>query len=135
MGAMKKTFKIKSNLKEISPVVKDIVSCLKKADFDNGILHDIKLATYEALINAIKHGNKFKEELPVIVNLTYSKDTIKISVQDKGKGYDHAKIPDPTLDEYIARGHGRGVFLIKRLMDVVHFNKSGNRIEMVKYIK
>lgn len=131
---MKKTFKIKSNIKEISPVLKEIVDCLKQDRINTGIIHDIKLATEEAVINAMKYGNKFQENLPVMINFEYSRDKISISVEDKGEGYDHTKVPDPTLDKNIERGHGRGLFLIKKLMDELRFNKRGNRIEMVKYL-
>jgi serine/threonine-protein kinase RsbW len=132
---MEKTFNIKSNIKEIAPVVKEMLDCLKKGGASNEIIHDVKLSAEEAMINAMKHGNKCREDLPVMINFEYSKDKITVSVQDKGSGYDYNKIPDPTLDENIAKGHGRGVFLIRRLMDEVRFNNSGNCIYMVKYIK
>lgn len=132
---MKHLFKIESNPKEIPPVLEKILGLLKQENISSEILHDIKLATEEAIINAIKHGNRFRENLPVIINFEYSKDRISISVEDRGMGYDYGKIPDPTLDENITRGHGRGVFLIRKIMDEVSLNKIGNRIEMVKYIK
>lgn len=132
---IKKTFKIKTNLSVVTPVIKEILDCLKPANISPGVLHDIKLAAEEAMINAIKHGNRFQEGLPVVIDFKRSKDRVSISVQDAGKGYDYTRVPDPTLDENIAKGNGRGVFLIRRIMDEVHFNKSGNKIEMVKYIK
>jgi len=130
---IKKTFTIKTSLKEIPPVIKEILEHLKNGNKDS--LHDIKLAAEEAIINAMKHGNKFNEGLYVIVDFEYDGNKVGIAVQDEGKGYDHSKVPDPTLEENILRGHGRGVFLIRKLMDEVHFNNSGNRLEMVKYIK
>ena len=108
---------------------------MKEKNVSDDILHDIKLATEEAAINAIKHGNKFNEGFPVTVYFEYGANKISITVEDKGSGYDYKKLPDPTSDEYIERGHGRGVFLIRKLMDEVKFNKTGNRIEMVKHIK
>lgn len=130
---IKKTFTIRTSLKEIQPVVKKILEYLKGGDKD--ALHDIKLAAEEAVINAMKHGNKFNEKLYVIVDFEYDGNKVGIAVQDEGKGYDYSKIPDPTIEENILRGYGRGVFLIRRLMDEVHFNNSGNRLEMIKYIK
>ncbi len=143
---IKKTFTIRTSLKEIQPVVKKILEYLKGGDKD--ALHDIKLAAEEAVINAMKHGNKgfttihiqvrlnkFNEKLYVIVDFEYDGNKVGIAVQDEGKGYDYSKIPDPTIEENILRGYGRGVFLIRKLMDEVHFNNSGNRLEMIKYIK
>jgi len=130
---IKKTFTIKTNLKEIPPVVKEMLEHLKGVN--KNALHDIKLAAEEAIINAMKHGNKFNEGLYVVVDFEYDGSRVSIAVKDEGKGYDYRDVPDPTLEENILRGHGRGVFLIRRLMDEVHFNDSGNRLEMIKYIK
>ena len=131
---IKKTFKIKSTLKEIDPLINTILSCLEQEGIASYILHDVKLAIHEALINAVKHGNKLEEKLSVVVDFSYSKDEINISVQDEGKGYNYVSIPDPTLDENITKTSGRGLFLIKEFMDTVRFNSAGNRIEMVKRI-
>lgn len=130
---IRKTFTIKTSIKEIQPVVKEILGYLKDGTKD--AIHDIKLAAEEAMINAMKHGNKSNENLYVIVDFEYDGNKVSIAVQDEGGGYDYSKVPDPTLEENILRGHGRGVFLIKRLMDKVRFNDSGNRLEMIKYIK
>lgn len=133
-SSIKKTFTIKSNLKEIDPLVNNILACLKDANVNNEILYDVRLVTQEALINAVKHGNKLNPQMFVAVDFDYSNDTIKITVQDEGRGYDYANIPDPTLEENIIKGCGRGVFLIRKLMDEVNFNKAGNRMEMIKRI-
>lgn len=135
MSIMKKEFTIKSSLAEVRPLVKEVISSLRELAPGSDLLHDFKLAAEEALINAVKHGNNFKEELPVLVTVEGDTDKVTISVEDKGRGYDYSKVPDPTLDENIARGGGRGLYLIKKLMDEVRFNKEGNRIEMVKYLK
>ncbi len=134
-SGIKKTLTIKSDLKEITPVVNEIAAYLKSRGVDDNVLHDLKLVIDEALINAMKHGNKFQAGLPVVIDFNCSPNKISIAVQDTGDGYEYNKLPDPTSGENITKGHGRGVFLIRKLMDEVHFNKSGNRIEMIKYAK
>jgi len=130
---IKKKFIIRSDIKKMAPIIEEIVYYLRYGHVNEGIVDDVKLASQEAVINAIKHGNRFQEDLYVIVEIELSGESIIISVQDEGSGYDYNKVPDPTLDENISKGSGRGVFLIRKLMDKVHFNSSGNRIEMVKY--
>ena len=130
-----KNFKIKSSLKEIQPVVGQILALLQETGAPAALLHDIKLSAEEAIINAVKHGSKLKEDLPVAIAFSRQGDVVRVAVEDCGSGYDHQCIPDPTLDENISKGRGRGIFLIRKLMDEVHFNPAGNRIEMVKYIK
>jgi serine/threonine-protein kinase RsbW len=129
----KKTFTLKTGLDKIEPVVAEILGYL--SGVDKNILHDVKLAVEEAIINAMKHGNGLREDLYVFVDLDYDGKKITIAVQDEGAGFNYKKVPDPTADENILKGHGRGVFLIRKLMDEVRFNDSGNRLEMIKYIK
>ena len=51
---------------------------------------------------------------------------------DAGEGFDYKGLADPTTDENIIREGGRGVFLIRHLMDEVNFNEKGNEIRMIK---
>ena len=55
-------------------------------------------------------------------------------MEDEGSGFDPEKVPDPTVEENMLKYGGRGVYLIKRLMDEVEYNDRGNRVKMVKYI-
>lgn len=135
MDVETKVFTIQSDLKEIPALSDAILVHLGTAQLNSNLVYDIRLATEEAVINAIRHGNKLKEELPVVVSVGCADNRISISVEDKGAGYDHVEIPDPTSEENILKGHGRGLFLIKSVMDEIHFNEAGNKIEMIKYIK
>jgi len=115
--------------------VDEIIILLRGLHADESDTFDIRLCLEEALINAIKYGNKFDKNLDVLVECSCSENKISISVQDKGKGFDYSKIPDPTKEENLLVGHGRGVFLIKHLMDELRFNEKGNRLTMTKYLK
>ena len=86
----------------------------------------------EALSNAIMHGNKCDEELKVHVRIYISNSRIVIQVEDQGEGFIPESIEDPRDRENIYKGSGRGVFLIKELMDSVVFRKGGRLIEMEK---
>ncbi len=124
-----------SHLGEISGVIDNIIKLLTSSGADKQVSFDVRLCLEEALINAIKHGNKNNKELPIIVNYCMLKDKFWVSVQDSGEGFDHKKIPDPTGKENLLKTSGRGVYLIKYLMDEVLFNKKGNKITMTKYLK
>ena len=56
-------------------------------------------------------------------------------MEDQGKGFDRVALPDPTKDEHILRSHGRGVYLVHKLMDKVEYNEKGNKVKLVKYFK
>lgn len=86
----------------------------------------------EALSNAIMHGNKCDENLKVHVRIYISNSRIVIQVEDQGEGFIPESVEDPRDRENIYKGSGRGIFLIKELMDEVVFRKDGRLIEMEK---
>jgi serine/threonine-protein kinase RsbW len=84
----------------------------------------------EALINAIKHGNKFDPNKKVIVNAEVTSKRIIWTVTDEGPGFDYVHLPDPTAPENLESLTGRGVFIMKHLADQCIFNTSGNEVEL-----
>lgn len=126
------TLKIYSNLDEICNVVNKMLEALS---IDKPISFDIRLCLEEAIINAIKHGNKNNKKLPVIISYDISDNKFTVSVEDKGKGFNHRKIPNPTKKRNLLKIKGRGIYLIKYMMDDISFNKEGNKITMTKYLK
>jgi len=84
----------------------------------------------EALINAIKHGNKMDPGKKVIVNAEVELKRIIWTVTDEGPGFDYTHLPDPTAPENIENLTGRGVFIIKHLADQCIFNGAGNEVEL-----
>lgn len=114
-------------------------------------------ALYEALVNAIEHGNlalssdtreqpstsyrellKERAALPrfrkrrVYLTMKLSRREVVFVVRDEGLGFDPTTLPDPTAPENVGKVNGRGLFLIQTFMDEVHFNKAGNALTMVK---
>jgi len=95
---------------------------------------NVRLSLEEALVNAMKHGNKMNPDLPVEVYVEVEDKKLVIKVRDQGEGFDFNKLPNPTLDENIKKTSGRGIFLIKNLMDRVEFFDCGRGIKMVKFL-
>jgi serine/threonine-protein kinase RsbW len=89
----------------------------------------------EALSNAIVHGNKSDENLKVHVRIYISSSRIVIQVEDQGEGFIPEDIDDPRARENIYKDSGRGIYLLKELMDEVVFRKGGRLIEMEKINK
>jgi serine/threonine-protein kinase RsbW len=133
-GALKNIcFKVSSALTEVKPTTERLLSFLRALELDASDTYDMRLCLEEALINAIKYGNKFQKDLSVEVICAYNQNEIFLSVEDQGQGYDPSKIKDPTDCENIENFSGRGVYLIRHLMDRLDFNEKANRIEMVKH--
>lgn len=78
---------------------------------------NLKIASSEALINAIVHGNKEDPLKKVYTEIIFNGDSIMIRILDEGDGFVINNIPDPTSDENILKESGRGLFIIKSLVD------------------
>ena len=114
-------------------------------------------ALYEALVNAIEHGNLElrseardqpsgsyrllmeeraampryqKRQVYLTTKLSHS-EAIFI-VRDQGPGFDPSILPDPTDPDNVGKVNGRGLFLIQTFMDEIQFNDAGNELTMVK---
>ena len=124
-----------SRVDAIVPCMKDILGQLQKEFLlDDEIMFNIKLALEESLTNAIKHGNKLDPSLDVEVTVFSEGPRLTIKVKDQGQGFDHINVPDPTQKDRLLLTSGRGVFLIRKLMDEVTYLDGGREICMVKFL-
>ena len=119
-------------LKDIPGFAGEILSKIEASCHDHGCMFDIRLALEEALVNAVKYGNKCDRNKKVSVRTFIDEAAVTIEVKDEGEGFDFEHIADPTEDNNIEKLSGRGVFLIKNIMDEVHFFDKGSKIRMVK---
>lgn len=93
---------------------------------------NLPLVMDEALSNAIQHGNKCNEDLKVHVRIYISTRRIVIQIEDQGEGFQLDEGRDPRKLENLYRDSGRGIYLIRELMDSVEFKKGGRLLEMEK---
>ena len=97
--------------------------------FGEDRIEDLKTAIAEACINAMEHGNKFDESIPIGVILSMGPDSLEVKVLDTGKGPQlptgHAAVPDidKKMHEQEA-ARGMGMFLIESLVDEVEWVSS-----------
>lgn len=93
---------------------------------------NIPVALSEALSNAILRGNAENPGRIVRLRATISDKELVFDIVDEGGGFDFANFKhDPTTAENIGREDGRGLFLMRKLMDrVERFHDNGNVIRM-----
>lgn len=94
---------------------------------------NLRVGLTEALANAMLYGNSRDPRKRVRVDAQVAEGVLTIRVTDEGRGFNPAAVSDPTLPRNRKRAGGRGIFLIKKLMDRVEFNESGNSITMVLF--
>jgi serine/threonine-protein kinase RsbW len=107
-----------------------------EAGLDEDQRFHIAMAVREATINAVLHGNEYDPTRHIEVSLENTGQDLKISIADEGKGFDPSKVPDPLKEENLLRGTGRGIFLIRSLVDEVHFRQlhPGTELTLVKHL-
>ena len=106
----------------------------KSVGFSSPQIEDLKTSVAEACINAVQHGNKGKPDARVLVAISFQENTLRISVFDEGEGLKGA-LKDPDIDRIIENLDppvGFGVFLMKRLMDKVEFDRTSNHLHEVR---
>ncbi|CAN5793424.1 ATP-binding protein [soil metagenome] len=99
-------------------------------DYDRLRLN-FRVGLTEALANAMLYGNCRDPRKRVRVVARLTSQQINVQVTDEGRGFDPEAVLDPTLPANRVRPGGRGIFLIRQLMDRVEFNDRGNSITMV----
>ena len=101
----------------------------------NTLAYYINLVLTESVINTITHANARDPDKIVHLKISIEHDELVISVFDDGEGFDINRVPPPDF-EGLSEG-GRGVFLIRAIMDSVNYLKSGsgNVLEMRKRLK
>jgi serine/threonine-protein kinase RsbW len=126
------SLEIPSDLSRIEEAV-EIVSgqCVKMGLGRRAASFNLRVALSEAIANAIMYGNKLDIKKTVNVTAEAAGEKISVRVVDEGSGYDPTAVPDPTTPERIALSDGRGLFLIRNLVDEVTFSERGNAICMV----
>jgi serine/threonine-protein kinase RsbW len=92
------------------------------------ISFNLRTALAEALGNAIRYGTGENPARSVRVSVEFGGDFVRIYVIDDGGGFDRAQVPDPTHPDNLEREYGRGLFVIRHLVDEVAFNEKGNGI-------
>jgi len=98
------------------------------------LAYQLNLVLTEAMTNAIKYGAAENSEEKVHILISVGENELLIRIYDCGQGFDINEIPAPDFEKLEDRG--RGIFLIRSLMDSVQYVKGseGNVLVMVKQL-
>ncbi len=109
-----------------------ILERVEKAGFTGREFFGIKLALEEALVNAIRHGNRLDPAKRVRIEARITAKKVEFLIEDEGPGFDRGGVPDPTADENLEKCSGRGILLIESYMSRVWWDRGGRRLRMIK---
>jgi len=134
---MELQFDFKADIEAIAPVVQRVSELALELGCEPGRELQLSLALQEALANAVIHGSNNDAARTVECRVSYAEAApgskphdILIVIRDSGPGFDPAAVPSPKTGENIHADHGRGLYLIRELMDEVSFARNGTELRM-----
>jgi serine/threonine-protein kinase RsbW len=123
---------IPSDPVEVHRVQDQIEAALKAHNYTEHDIFSIRLAVEEALVNAIKHGNRMDKSKKVQISYRIHTEHFEVVIADEGTGFNPTDVPDPTAEENLERPCGRGLMLMRHYMNEVSFGGGGNSVHMRK---
>jgi serine/threonine-protein kinase RsbW len=101
-------------------------------ELDEIQMHKLMVSLTEAVNNAILHGNRSKADKKVSVRCEVVPGWLLFEINDEGKGFRPDHVRNPLKEENLHRESGRGIFLMRTLMDKVEFEhlSSGMQVRL-----
>jgi serine/threonine-protein kinase RsbW len=127
------TLTVPSELRMLAVARAFIEAVCQVNNLDKATTHAVVLATSEAASNVIRHAHHDRPEAQLQIQCYLGQDRIEICLLDEGEPFDLATVPH--LDPSEIRVGGRGVFLMRALMDELICQPRedrGNTLRMVK---
>jgi len=121
-------FKVPSSVASIGSAIQKLNRFLKSYGVSELSTTEATIVLRELLVNAITHGNKGNDSVPVSITIEHLRgNEFKIVVEDMGNGFNYAAI-DTGIPENPRAIPNRGYALIKTYTDHFEFNDRGNRV-------
>lgn len=129
--------RLPSSLAQLAPFRAQLRSLLRELCLPEASVHDIVLATHEAVVNAIVHGNAGETERYVEIEVATGGHTLTVQVADEGRGFDwpawlRRAQERATPPEALT---GRGILVMAAVMDDVQFSECGNVVRLTKRLE
>jgi len=117
---------IPSDTKHLFDVELHIREIIKNSNCSDEKMSSILIAVTEAVNNAIIHGNKKDINKTVTISTNMTDENIKVTIKDQGTGFVLEQVPDPLLPENLTKDSGRGLLIIRSLVDKFNVDSSVN---------
>ena len=128
---------IPSLLEKLSDVEELTERVAEQHGIDEDDKDNLAIAITELTNNAIIHGNRFDHKKNVTISFYFDNNEVCVYIKDQGTGFDPTSIENPLNPENLLKESGRGIFILRSIMDDVqfHVNEFGTEVKIVKKIK
>jgi serine/threonine-protein kinase RsbW len=127
------TLVVPSELRMLSVVRAFVEAVCQASELDKNMLHAVLMATGEAVSNVIRHAHRDRPEAQVQIQCRPGADAFEIWLQDEGEPFDIAAVPH--MDPGEMRIGGRGVYLMRALMDELTCQRCGEHGNVLRMVK
>ncbi len=120
---------IPNRLDEIAPLARGTAAFLESHNVDPDATFAVDLALEEMVSNVIKYGYKDRDSDQICIRLRVGRDEITLVVEDSGPPFNPLELPEPDLDKPVDQRPigGLGVFLVRKTVDRMEYERLGNR--------
>ena len=118
--------------------IREFVGGIARAGgFSDKDVYNIQLATDEAASNIIEHAYEKVSDGVLELSCGMQDNAIKIILIDRGESFDPSEIPLPDLKADLSERKigGLGIFLMRKLMDEVHYEPKPDKSNVLTMIK
>ena len=125
------TIVVPSDTVYLAEVDEFIEDKLVAAGVSGSLTADLAISITEIVNNAILHGNKNNPAKLVTIILKINGDDVEVRIKDQGKGFNPDKVPNPIDESNLLNQVGRGIFIVRSLMDSVDFQFTDDGAEVI----
>jgi serine/threonine-protein kinase RsbW len=101
-----------------------VAEVVKELGLSKERLERLKTAVAEAAMNAMEHGNRYRPEVPVVIEVLSSDVDLSVRINDQGGSLvldPDTEVPDLEAKlEGLQTSRGWGLFLIRNMVDEMH---------------
>jgi serine/threonine-protein kinase RsbW len=132
---IKRSKKFRLTIRSAPKNIRKVEGFLQKVNayihLDEVHFHKLLVAATEAVNKGIFHGNKSNPEKKISIVCNVTEEMLECCVRDEGRGFNPVNLPSPLDEKNLLNEHGRGIFLMRTLMDTVEFVKHKDGSEAI----
>jgi anti-sigma regulatory factor (Ser/Thr protein kinase) len=134
------TLKVRAELSNVPLVIDCVTEAAREVGLDDHTLYQIQLAVDEACANVVQHAYEGSESGDMEVTCSLDEQGFSVCVRDWGQGFAPEHVPEPDPDAPLEERTlgGLGLFLMKQVMDSVHYSRRpglGNELVFTKRLQ
>jgi len=127
--------RLESKIDSVDAAELMVLGLAREVGFGQDDLDRLSMAVRESMVNAIAHGNGYSRDKAVHFTVEASPKGVEIEVRDEGAGFNPDDVPDPTVPENLLKVSGRGILLMRALVDEFSIERApqgGMRVRLAK---